>query len=102
MTKSTGPSKGSTGRMSTRTTNRRRPLAALLLAGALALTLPFVRQAPAFAAASKAGSAAGKNKDDKADDDNGGGKSLPPILQQALEEKEKQVTEARREAITLI
>jgi TolA-binding protein len=88
--------------MSTRTTNRHRPLAALLLAGALALTLPFVRQAPAFAAASKAGSAAGKNKDDKADEDKGGGKSLPPILQQALEEKEKQVTEARREAITLI
>src|SRR6185437_13077145 len=96
MTKSTGPSKASTGRMNTRTTNRRRRHAALTIVGALALT---------FAAANKAGDRKGQadqSKDDQADEDKGTDKTLPPILQQALEEKEQQVTEARREAIKLI
>src|SRR6185312_4520561 len=105
MTKSTGPSRASTGRMNTRTTNRRRRHAALTIVGALALTSPVLVPAPAFAAANKAGDRKGQadqSKDDQADEDKGTDKTLPPILQQALEEKEQQVTEARREAIKLI
>jgi cellulose synthase operon protein C len=84
--------------MNTRTTNRRRP-AALLIVGAFALTLPLVvGGATAFAAAERGAD----SKGDKGDEDKGSEKSLPPILQQALEEKEAQVTEARREAIKLL
>ena len=91
--------------MNTRTTNRRRRHAALTIVGALALTSPVLVPAPAFAAANKAGDRKGQadqSKDDQADEDKGTDKTLPPILQQALEEKEQQVTEARREAIKLI
>src|SRR5262244_2828145 len=97
MTKSTGRSKASTGRMNTRTTNSGRPFVRLV-AGALALAWPLVA-----GAATSAG--AGKNrKGDKGDDKSASEpeKTLPPILQKALEEKEVQVTEARREAIQLI
>ncbi|HEY6475841.1 MAG TPA: tetratricopeptide repeat protein, partial [Polyangia bacterium] len=74
-----------------------------MIVGVVALTLPLVvRSATAFGAANKAAGVAGKSKDDKADEDKGSEKSLPPILQQALEEKEAQVTEARREAIKLL
>ena len=91
--------------MNTRTTNRRRRHAALTIVGALALTSPVLVPATAFAAANKAGDRKGQadqSKDDQADEDKGTDKTLPPILQQALEEKEQQVTEARREAIKLI
>src|SRR6185437_1050835 len=59
--------------------------------------------APVFAAARKAADGkVDKGKDDQADDDKGAEKTLPPILQQALEQKEGEVTAARREAIKLI
>src|SRR6185312_7166585 len=56
---------------------------------------------PAWAAAAK-GNHQGGQGEDKADEDQGSEKTLPPILQQALEQKEVEVTEARREAIKLI
>ncbi|HVV52679.1 MAG TPA: tetratricopeptide repeat protein, partial [Polyangia bacterium] len=71
-------------------------LGALALASTLALS-----SSPTFAA-SKPGdktSKAGPDADAAADEPE---KTLPPILQQALQEKEAQVTEARREAIKLI
>ena len=89
--------------MNTRTTNRARH-AALSILGAVALTVPLVVAGKtAFAAADKAGDKNGKG--DKGDADKGSDepeKTLPPILQKALEEKEAQVTDARREAIKLL
>ena len=89
--------------MNTRTTNRRPPRSPCSIVGALALTWPLVvSSATAFGAARKDGPAtksAGRQEDGE---DDGAEKTLPPILQQALEEKEVQVTEARREAIKLL
>src|SRR5579863_5216564 len=100
MTKSTGPSKASTGRMNTRTTNSGRFIVRLMV-GAFALTWPIMAGAATSASAGKADkTGSGDKGDDKSADEPE--KTLPPILQQALEEKEAQVTEARREAIKLI
>ncbi|HSY41757.1 MAG TPA: tetratricopeptide repeat protein, partial [Polyangia bacterium] len=88
--------------MNTRITNRSGRFA-LSIVGALALTLPLVASGKRALAASE--KAAHKNdKGDKGEDDKASEpeKTLPPILQQALEEKEAQITEARREAIRLI
>src|SRR3954452_20409119 len=100
MTRSTGPSRASTGRMSTRTTNSGRHAAwsrraALSVVGAFALA---ASSANAFAAANKSGKP-DQGHDEKASEPE---KTLPPILQKALEEKEAQITDARREAIRLI
>src|SRR5579862_6162453 len=99
MTKSTGHSKASTGRMSTRTTNRA-CRAGLSLLGAVALALPLaVAGRAAFAAADKTGDK--NSKSDKGDQDNADEgseeteKTLPTVLQKALEEKEVEVTEER-------
>src|SRR5580692_1957130 len=100
MTRSTGPSKASTGRMNTRTTNNIG--ARIVLAGALSLLSLASLATTARAAAAKSGGSKGagdKSDDDKASEPE---KTLPPILQKALEEKEGQITEARREAIRLL
>src|SRR5579863_4189161 len=101
MTRSTGRSKASTGRMNTRTTNSSG--ARIVLIGALAFLSLTSFAATARAAASKGGGDK-SGKGDKSDDDKGSEpeKTLPPILQKALEEKEAQITDARREAIRLI
>jgi cellulose synthase operon protein C len=83
--------------MNTRTTNSERSFVRLIV-GALALTWPLVAGAATSASAGKA-DPGDKGEDKSADTPE---KTLPPILQQALEEKEGQVTEARREAIRLI
>lgn len=87
--------------MNTRTTNRslllcgsgkRAPGGALYFRILLIATVSSTSLAlanPSWAAAAK-------------DEDKGTEKTLPPILQQALEQKEGEVTEARREAIKLI
>ncbi len=93
--------------MSTRTSNRaglaRSRRFALSIVGALALTLPLLApRGTAFAAADRPADKngkGGKGDDDKASEPE---KTLPPILQKALEEKEGQITEARREAIRLL
>ncbi len=86
--------------MSTRTTNRpgrvaRRRRALLSIAGAFALA---TAGTTAFAGAGKSSKPA-QDQDDQASQPE---KTLPPILQKALEEKEAQITDARREAIRLI
>jgi cellulose synthase operon protein C len=84
--------------MSTRTTNRSRRVA-LSIVGAFALTLPLVGAARiAFAAPEKRADKTDKGIDKSSEPE----KTLPPILQKALEEKEAQITDARREAIRLI
>jgi len=86
--------------MNTRTTNNIG--ARIVLAGALSFMslASFATTARAAAAKSGGGKGAGdRGEDDKASEPD---KTLPPILQKALEEKEAQITEARREAIRLI
>ncbi len=89
--------KASTGRMNTRTTNRSRGPIALSIVGALALTSLAMTAGPRDEArgGDKGRGGQGRRQGDEPE------KTLPPILQQALEEKEAQVTEARREAIRL-
>src|SRR5580698_3413627 len=95
MTRSTGRSRASTGRMNTRTLNRATAgaCASVLTAAILFATPPVARAAAADAKSKRT------DKGDKGDEPE---KTLPPILQKALEEKEAQVTEARREAIRLL
>ena len=86
--------------MSTRTTNSWGRVALWRRTGlsiVAALTLA-AWCATAFAAANKSGKP-DKDHDEKASEPE---KTLPPILQKALEEKEAQITDARREAIRLI
>src|SRR5580693_8354968 len=98
MTRSTGRSRASTGRMNTRTLNRATAgaCASVLTAAILFATPPVARAAAAEAKSKRT------DKGDKNDKGDEAEKTLPPILQKALEEKEAQVTEARREAIRLL
>src|SRR5262245_19112085 len=108
MTRSTGRSRASTGRMSTRITNSwRRGATALALTLSLALpgrawaVKPVEEKAASEAPPnSDAGKGNAKAKDKAAEEE--GEKELPPALLKAIDERETQVTAARREAIRLL
>jgi cellulose synthase operon protein C len=87
--------------MNTRTLNRATAgaCASVLTAAILFATPPVARAAAADAKAKRIDKGDKGDKNDKSDEPE---KTLPPILQKALEEKEAQVTEARREAIRLL
>ena len=96
-TRSIGPSRASTGRMSTRTTNSR------LAAGMIALALALPRGARLGGQVARRRQAGGRQgRREPARPTRTARRSIPPALQKAIDEREGQVTAARREAIRLI